>query len=107
MNSLGTCITPRDLPQSPKKMRMIIFVQTTRPPRSGIDLERDPQVDRPMSLVLKLAPDDLSRTQRLGLSTAFKSLNVRLFIDPNNDLAALVQSLDIFIAPKNGCVPPV
>jgi superfamily II DNA or RNA helicase len=36
MNSLGSGITPRDLPQGPKKMVMIVFIQTACPHRSTI-----------------------------------------------------------------------
>src|SRR5262245_36331811 len=82
-------------------MLMIVFVQTTCPHQSGIDIEYNQQIDRSMSLVFKLAPDELSRTQSFGRSTTFKSLNVRLLIYANNNLASFVKPFDIFIAPKN------
>jgi hypothetical protein len=88
------------------------------PTSIGIYIECDQQVDRPMSLVFKLVPGDLPRTQWLGRSRAFKRLYVWLLIDTNNDIAAFVQPIDIFIALKdlgrpmhefrvNGCGLPI
>ena len=101
MNLVSACPPPRNLPQSPDEVFVIIRLQTASPDPPIKDIQSHQQVDRPLSFILKLIARNLSRTHRLRGLEARERLNVRLFVNANHHLALLVQGPNPLVAPQN------